>query len=241
MIRFAASVFAFVVSASAAVAGCAPLVFEAKNYIVCRFDLATNKLALFNLDAEGRPFGSFAALETGLAAEGRTLAFAMNAGMYNDRLRPVGLYVENGVEVKALNTRKGRGNFHLMPNGVFYVAGNTAGVADSQSYRKLALKPDLATQSGPMLVINGSIHPAFSPDGTSLKIRNGVGVANDLSVVFAISEEGVRFHDFARLFRDELRCPNALFLDGSVSGLYSPELGRDDVTRPLGPIIAVVK
>ena len=59
------------------------------------------------------------------------------------------------------------------------------------------------------------------------------------TAIFAISDEPVTFYAFARLFRDGLGCANALFLDGSVSSLYAPELGRDDELTPLGPMIGV--
>ena len=90
-----------------------------------------------------------------------------------------------------------------------------------------------------MLVIDGALHPSFLADSTSLKMRNGVGVAMDGKAVFVVSDEPVRFHDFATLFRDALGCRNALFLDGSISSLYVPEWHRDDAAFPLGPIIAV--
>ena len=76
-----------------------------------------------------------------------------------------------------------------------------------------------ATQSGPMLVIEGALHPAFRPESPNLRIRNGVGVASDGSVWLVISREPVRFHDLATLFRDGLGCPDALYLDGTVSEL----------------------
>jgi uncharacterized protein YigE (DUF2233 family) len=92
-----------------------------------------------------------------------------------------------------------------------------------------------------MLVINGRIHPRFTATSDSLKIRNGVGVRDPRHVFFAISESAVNFYSFARLFRDKLACPNALFLDGSVSGLYAPALKRDDSWHLFGPIIGAVR
>jgi uncharacterized protein YigE (DUF2233 family) len=89
-----------------------------------------------------------------------------------------------------------------------------------------------------MLVIDGRIHPKISENGTSRKIRNGVGVRDRHIAVFAISDEPVTFGEFARLFKDELDCANALFLDGSISSLYAPALGRSDELRPMGPIVA---
>ena len=49
-------------------------------------------------------------------------------------------------------------------------------VMETEAFAKSGRKPDFATQSGPMLVINGKIHPKFSETGTSAKVRNGVGV-----------------------------------------------------------------
>ena len=142
--------------------------------------------------------------------------------------------------MRRANTRAGAGNFHLKPNGVFYVGRNRAGVVETSSFLKERPAADYATQSGPMLVVGGKIHPRIHADGVSEKSRNGVGVDREGMAVFAISNEPVTFHAFADLFRDALRCDNALFLDGSVSALYAPDLGRDDFTLPLGPMIGVV-
>ncbi len=208
---------------------------------ICEFDPAKVNIETFNLDAQGVPLATFDALDNMLRQQGRRLVFAMNAGMFDLSLRPIGLYVEDGAQAKKLNRRNGAGNFHLKPNGVFYVAGGKAAVMETERYAKLRIKPDFATQSGPMLVIAGDIHPKFSPTGVSQKIRNGVGVRDDGTVVFAISEVPVNFHDFAALFRDTLQCPNALFFDGSVSSLYAPELGRNDGFVPLGPMVGAIE
>jgi uncharacterized protein YigE (DUF2233 family) len=73
-----------------------------------------------------------------------------------------------------------------------------------------------------MLVIDGAIHPAFIVGSTDRKMRNGVGVSSTAKVHFVISEDRVNFHDFARFFRDQLGCDDALFLDGGTApGLYA--------------------
>ena len=228
-------------AAARAEAPCKPMAYAGASYTVCGFDLRQDRLALFNLDARGQPYGSFAALAEALRDSAKSLTFAMNAGMFDEALKPVGLYVEAGRQLKKLNRRDGGGNFHLKPNGVFYIAGERAGVMETEAYVKAAPKADYATQSGPMLVIDGAIHPKFSADGTSYKLRNGVGSLDDHRVVFAISNGPVSFYDFARLFRDGLACRNALFLDGSVSSLYAPEIGRGDAFSPLGPMVGLVK
>lgn len=208
-----------------------------QRYSVCRYDPA--KISIVHMARDGRPYGGFKRLVDDLAAEGRTLRFAMNGGMYESDLSPVGLLVTDGIERHPLNTSQGWGNFFLMPNGVFALTGGKAAIVETPAYAALAKKPDFATQSGPMLVTNGILHPSFLPQSDSLNVRNGVGVARDGQVVLAISDGPVRFHDFATLFRDRLNCPDALFLDGSISSLYAPGLRRNDRGHPMGPIIAV--
>lgn len=231
----------FWLTPAAAEEPCKTAIFEGANYTVCTFDARQARIELFDLDEKGSPYASFSALAADLSAKGKQLLFGMNAGMFDEKLRPIGYYVEDGRQVKKVNRRGGQGNFHLKPNGIFYVQGDRVGVAETETYLKSGPNPEFATQSGPMLVINGDIHPAFSPDGTSRKKRNGVGAINENIAVFAISEDEVNFHSFARLFRDHLKCRNALFLDGTISSLFDPAQRRDDNTFPLGPIVAVIK
>lgn len=218
-----------------AAAPCRPKTFEANDYVVCAIDLTRHELRLFWQDGSGTPYAGFHRLPR--QASGKRLVFAMNAGMYRADLAPVGLYVEDGQERQAANTRDGPGNFHMKPNGVLYWTGERAGIATTESYLDRRPEPHFATQSGPMLVIDGAIHPRFLPHSTSRKRRNGVGIVDDQRLVFAISEGQVTFHAFARLFRDGLGAANALFLDGTMSSLYAPSLGRADVIRPMGPIV----
>ncbi len=239
--RWALIFVALLFSALSAHAGCRAVTFRNDGFTVCTFDTTKDKISLFNLDGGGQPFGGFERLSQDLDGKSQQLVFAMNAGMFDTSLKPIGLYVENGRQLKKLNRQNGSGNFALKPNGVFYVAGNKAGVAESEAFARSGIKADFATQSGPMLVINGAIHPRLSPGGTSAKVRNGVGMADDHTVVFAISDSFVTFHDFASLFREQLNCHNALFLDGSVSSLYAPELGRSDFLTQIGPIVAVTQ
>lgn len=184
---------------------------------------------------------SFAQLQTKLGNRAEQVAFAMNAGMFDDQGRPIGLLIEDGKQVHSLNRKDGGGNFHLMPNGVFLVrqSGQAQVVAseDFQSGDNIAF----ASQSGPMLVIDGKLHPKFDPDGSSRYIRNGVGIGPDGTPIFVISEDPVSFGKFARLFRDGLKAKNALYFDGSVSSLWDPVNGRMDSFTELGPIAVVFK
>lgn len=219
-------------------AECRDLSFEGVSYTLCEV-AAGEDLRLFQSGPDGA-YGSFRNVDAALVAEGGALGFAMNAGMYHRDLAPVGLYVEDGVEIAPLITRDGPGNFGLLPNGVFCI-GERFRVIESRTYRNEHPDCRYATQSGPMLVIGGDLHPKLLADSDSLYIRNGVGVSADgKRAVFAISNDAVNFHAFARLFRDELGLPDALYFDGNISRLYAPGLGRHDGGFPMGPIVGTV-
>ena len=231
----------FGASGATASAACAPKEFDSAKFTVCSFDPAHDDIRLFLSGPDHKPYGSLAALAAALKAKGERLIFAMNAGMFRQDQSPVGLYIENRRKLHDADTRGGATNFHMKPNGVFWIGDGVAGVTETSRYLANPPVARYATQSGPMLVIDGKIHPKIKPDGTSLKIRNGVGACDGNAVIFAIAEEPVSFDVFARLFRDGLSCRNALFLDGSVSSLYAPELNRDDELTPIGPIAGVVR
>ena len=228
-------------SAAEPAENCRKITHQSASYVVCTFDLRKHDLRLFLNDASGAPYGSFRALKTDLAKQDMALPFAMNGGMYHRDRSPVGYYVEGRRKLKEAVTGPGPGNFHMRPNGIFFIEGKTAGVMESRAFLKRNRRPDYATQSGPMLVIDGKLHPRFLKGSESRKRRNGVGVINRHTVVFAISDSAVSFHDFATLFRDRLACRNALFLDGTISSLHAPQIGRADFLWPVGPIIAVVE
>ncbi len=232
---------AWVLTSVAVHAGCSGLEAAGQRYTDCSYDATEAAFEVRNLDSAGRPYGYLSSLAASFKLTGRTLVFAMNAGMYDDNQRPIGYYVENGKQLKKLNRRNGGGNFHLKPNGVFYVKNGTPGVMETEAFAKSGIKPEFASQSGPMLVINGKIHPKFSQSGTSRKLRNGVGIDAAGRAHFVISDNAVTFWEFATLFRDGLACNNALFFDGSISSLYAPEIDRNDGFLPLGPMVGAIE
>jgi uncharacterized protein YigE (DUF2233 family) len=243
--------FLFLVSVPAFADGpCRREAFGETRYTVCSFDLADSDLRLFWRNDGGQPFRSFSSLAGAVEEEGGVLTFAMNAGMFGTDFAPIGLHVENGQELRPANTTdapSGTGpvpNFYKKPNGVFYIAGDHAGVLTTDRFLEHGQQTDYATQSGPMLVIDGDLHPALIEGSRDRTRRTGVGVSGPGMVHFAISEGRVNFHDFARFFRDFLGCQNALFLDGGRgTGLYSPQLGRNDRSwhGGFGPIIGAVE
>jgi len=212
---------------------CRQQVFESARFTVCRAH--ANQIEMRS------GFRNFAQLQQSLGKRADQVAFAMNAGMYDEGGRPIGLFIERGKQLHRINRNKGGGNFHLLPNGVFVVRNDgTAAVMASTSF-STPTNLRHATQSGPMLVIDGKLHSKFEEDGESRLIRNGVGVAPTGEVVFVISEDPVSFGKFARFYRDSIKSTNALFLDGSVSSLWNPAAHRMDAGSEIGPIIVVFR
>lgn len=227
----------------AGAAECRKETYRGDAYTICEVDPEQEELRLFLNDSDGAVLGHFGRVDEALRTEGKRLGFAMNAGMYHEDRRPVGLYIEEGVELRGVVPQAGPGNFGLLPNGILCLREGRADVIETQAY--IGRPPDcrFATQSGPMLVVGGALHPRFLSDSTSKFIRNGVGTSADgKRAVFVISDNVVTFHAFGLLFRDQLQLPNALYLDGNVSRIRAPDLGRDDAGfTALGPIVGVVE
>lgn len=223
-------------------APCAIHEFESSRFIVCTFDARRQDMRLFSRDDTGGSYlRSFEAVRQMLGNDASRIRFAMNAGMFNDAGAPIGLYIQDGDEQKSISLTEGPGNFHLKPNGVFWQSQDgTLHISVSEDYATEVPDTRWATQSGPMLVIDGAMHPRFADDGVSRFVRNGVGVRDQHTAYFVISTGFVSFGRFARFFRDELHCRDALFLDGTVSSLWAPSVGRYDDNHALGPMVAIM-
>lgn len=214
-------------------------VYDGVALHVVVIDPNQTRLDLFWKNAEGDRIGGLEPLELVLADRGRRLVWAANAGIFTRNHQPAGLHVEEGVEIHAMNLRDGKGNFHLKPNGVFYLDDAGAHVLTTEAYLKEDRSPRVALQSGPVLVTEGELHPAFRAASKSFFVRSGIGVREDGRVVYVLTRKPVNFHRFARLFRDTLDCPNALYLDGKISQHYIPGVTKPEQTALFTGMLAV--
>ena len=224
-----------------ALAECQTTSFRDQSFTHCEARAGDDLRLFLRPTGADTVFGNFRPIDDMLAAQGKKLAFAMNGGMYHPDRRPVGLYIERGAQVAPIVTREGPGNFGMLPNGVFCIQPGRFVLIESRAFA--AAPPDCtyATQSGPMLVIDGAYHPRFLRDSDSRLIRNGVGVSADgMRAIFVIADTPVSLYEFATFFREYLDVPQALYIDGSVSRLHAPELRRSDWGPLLGPIVGKV-
>lgn len=201
-----------------------------------------SKLVFGYKDSLGNQLNTFKKLKAFEKSKGNELYFAVNGGMFTKSFEPQGLYIQDKNEIQSIDLDSAHGNFYLLPNGVFGIDTKLPFVVETNDFTSITEKryPTFATQSGPLLVIGDSIHPAFNEGSKNKHIRNGVGINDAGEVVFVISNQKTNFYDFALLFRDELNCSNALYLDGAISKMYNEETNRTEDGK-FGVMIGVIK
>jgi uncharacterized protein YigE (DUF2233 family) len=209
---------------------------EIISYVV---DLQKQDMGFYWKDDSGRIFESIQNLKEYMDRRHKRLVFAMNGGMFKPDHSPQGLYIQQRALLAPLDTNSGNGNFYMKPNGVLYITTANKAVVCSTKEFKNSGQIKFATQSGPLLLINGAVHPGFRAGSANVNIRNGVGIISDHHVLFAMSVEPINFYDFAEYFRQH-GCQNALYLDGFVSRTYLPEKKWIQTDGDFGVIIAVV-
>lgn len=210
---------------------------------VCRIDLRYDQLRTFWRNPQGQPYASLPSLAAQLRPQGQELVCAVNAGIYEASLRPLGLYIEQGKEWRAANRRQsGYGNFYMQPNGVFLLQAGRAEILSTQAWLKRSdmqrAAVQYATQSGPLLLVNGKVNPQFDPASRNKTVRNAVCVHDAQTVSLVTTGSPVSFHQFASLLQQRLGCQSALYLDGAISTFYPAPFPTPQVR--LGPILGVV-
>ena len=217
------------------------LEFQGNRFTVVSADLRLVQLKMFWKDPSGQPFSSLENLDKHLSKNKIRLLAATNAGIFDTSQAPLGLHIERGKVLHALKTRRvGYGNFYLQPNGVFFLDKFGTHLLETLEYAQVSPAAIEATQSGPMLVRNGKIHAAFQKNSLNRLPRNTIGVENQHKVHLVISDDWVNFYDTALFMRDVLKCPNALYLDGSISAMRIPK-SREDYDGAFGGMIGIVQ
>lgn len=212
-----------------------------ENFYIQTVDLRADEIRFVWKDGDGNRIASIGSWRDSLEKEGKQLVFAMNGGMYEKDGSPKGLFIEWGETRSEIDLlEEGYGNFYMQPNGVLFIIGQSkAGICKTSEFSTKE-SAYYATQSGPMLLIDGKINDQFRIGSDNKHIRNGVGLLEDGRLIFAMSKTKVNFHDFAYYFQQK-ECKNALYLDGFVSRMYAPDSEVDQLDGDFGVIIGVVK
>lgn len=197
--------------------------YDGVNYAI--FHTYPKNVRLLWKNADGEAYATMRRAGEMLEAEGLHVAMMMNAGIFTENRSPAGLWIENGKVIHKLNTHRGKGNFHIQPNGVFYLRGNRANIVTTATWQKYQPKATYAVQSGPMLVIDGKVNSRLSIKIDSPYKRNGVCITKSGELYFVISthfrEHWPNLYEFARALAS-FGCYNALYLDGNISNYYVP-------------------
>lgn len=202
--------------------GCTKKIQDENTFVLYKINPQKQNLQFYWKSSKNEILKSIDHLKNEAESKNENLVFAMNGGMFEPDNSPKGLYIENFKILKPLDTQQGSGNFYLRPNGVFYITqNNKPGIVETKKYRQKS-EIKYATQSGPMLLMNGTINTIFQKNSNNLNIRNGVGILENGEIIFAMSKKEINFYRLAELFR-EIGCKNALYLDGYVSRTYLPE------------------
>ncbi len=237
MIRF----FLSLLLLSAIAFGAEAQTLSNERFLAYEVYLKSQNLQMIWKDSDGKTVSNFKTLKQQLAEDGKTLVFAMNGGMFRVDQSPQGLYIENGKELHQINkVQEAYGNFYMQPNGIFYITNQQEAVVVATKDFEPNKDIKFATQSGPMLLIDGDFHPAFNKGSSNLNIRNGVGVLPNGNLLFVMSKVEVNFYDFAQFFK-ELGCQNALYLDGAVSRTYLPSQQWQQLEGGFGVMIFEVE
>ncbi|WP_276484295.1 phosphodiester glycosidase family protein [Paraflavitalea pollutisoli] len=178
-------------------------------------------IQLYWKDDSSQLIGNFERLNHYLVGKQQQLVFATNGGMYMEDRRPVGLFIQRQKSIRGINKAKAEGNFYMQPNGVFYITTDKKASLCTTADFKSSPTIDYATQSGPMLVVDGKINSAFKEGSINYNVRNGVGLLPGNKLLFAMSRGGINFYDFAKYFQQQ-GCTHALYLDGFVSRTWLP-------------------
>ncbi|MCD1124625.1 phosphodiester glycosidase family protein [Jinshanibacter sp. LJY008] len=184
-------------------------------------DLTAETIRMYWLKEDGTPYKTINSL-LNTVGKTRQIHMVINGGIYSKTYQPEGLYIEQGKVLSKLNRQKGKGNFFIRPGGVFSVRNGTARIDTLDKFR-LTPMPDFAVQSGPVLINKGVINNKFSHSSESRKIRHGVGITDKGKVVFLLSKQGMSFYDFTHYAREQLKIKDLLYLDGSISKMYTSE------------------
>jgi uncharacterized protein YigE (DUF2233 family) len=210
----------------------------------CQLALGQQRLRAFYTDQHGVRFGHMQNLVEWLAQSHEQLQCATNGAIYAVGGRPLGWLVADGVLLNPINhDTTSPGNFFMQPNGALIIDDGGARIETTQALEDDAPADvshiQLALQSGPLLLQDGTINQRFDAASTSQYTRNAICVVNPSHVILAYSERLLNLYQFAHELQ-QLGCRQALYLDGHLSQMYPSQAQLEPAQRrSLSVIIGV--
>ncbi len=197
-------------------------VFEGIEYDI--FDIVINNEVLKEISLEGNS-GSETHRQF-VDRIGGSKAFLISTTSFDDNCSPIGWLNKNGKEENPVNSSpSGNGNFFIQPNGALLFTDNEALIVETAMIPSVQ-RVQNGFQSGPMLVIDGTVNSTINQNSTNLNYRSGAGVYSDKNnvkhLVFAISRSPVTFYKLARLFSESLLCKSAIALSSANCAMHLP-------------------
>jgi uncharacterized protein YigE (DUF2233 family) len=169
-------------------------------------------------------------IETGTTGAGMAdfladphVVFATNGGIFERPEAATGLLISGGTEIHPINLANGAGNFFLKPNGILFRTDDgrwhivESGEFEALRSKQVATVTD-ATQSGPLILRKGIIHPAIQPTSQNKLLRNAACVDAKGGLHLIMTRGDGTFHEVARTAID-MACTDALYLDGVISSV----------------------
>jgi len=225
--------------------GASTMYEDSKGYYVYQ-TRPDEEVRMYWKDKQGKIFKSFENVKSHIEQNGQEVSFITNGGIYMEANVPLGLYIENGETLASLNqVKRAFGNFYIQPNGVFVIHKNGFEIVPTGNFTN-SDSIVYANQSGPMLLIEGDINPLFNRDSQNKRIRSSVCTKTSKEeiapqVVFTLSEQAVTFYEFSKFLKKRVGCKNALYLDGTISKIYSPLHDEEYFEGDFAVIIGVTK
>lgn len=213
---------------------------QSKDFVDYKYNPSKENIGLFLKNSNNKPYASLNTLKEELTKNNKQILFAMNAGMYMENLMPLGLYIEDSKTIRKLNEAKNKyGNFYIEPNGVFFKTTNSFHIVSREKYQIISKNNiSFATQSGPLLIIDGGINSNITKL-TGSTTRNAACINDEKDLILTISTKSVTFSELANHLKNNLHCQNAIFLDGGISDYL--DTNHNGLIRGLGPLIAIYK
>ncbi len=174
---------------------------------------------------------------SGVLSKNETVCIS-EVGFYDNGGNHIGLLQKEGQQISGIDiASSGKGNFYLVPNGVLSFDSLTIQITESKEYNTRTLQEENSIQSGPLLIMNGKLHPKlnlFSPNKHGRSAICTITQNNERFILFVTALDPVNMYTFSVLIKQRFNCDFALLVgSGNTCTNFSPSRSSCDIpSRP---------